>query len=237
MIIYKIFSDLTARVYVGQTIQNLGKRWNHHKWKAGSGKIHPLYAAMRKYGIDNFKIEILENLPDTTTQEELDKAEIHWISELKSLAPNGLNVKIGGEGRFKMTIDHKKSISEAKKRQWANIEITDDIRERLRQAALGNTNRRGKEASDETKAKISAAQRGRKTSEETKEKMSEAHKARLAIDSIRTTAQLEALAKAREKKIGKPAWNKGLKTSEETRKKLSDSHKGQTPWNKGKKKT
>ncbi len=235
MLIYKIISDETKKVYVGQTIQPLNKRWIHHKWKAASGRNHPLYCAMRKYGIVHFRIEVLQELPDTSTQEELDAAEIHWISELKALAPEGLNIKAGGEGKFKMTLEHKMAISEAKKRQWAKVEMTDEIREKLRKASLGNKNRLGKEASEETKAKISAAQLGKVASEETKAKMSESHKKRLAKDSSRSPAQLEALAKAREKLKGKAPWNKGLKASEETRKKLSESHKGHIPWNKGKK--
>ena len=236
MFIYKISSPHTDKVYVGQTIQNIDRRWAHHIWKANSGKNHPLYASMRKHGIESFRIEILQTLPNDVTQEDLDDAEIHWINLLKSIAPTGLNVKPGGEGQFKMTMEHKLAISAAKTAQWATVEKSAEIKDRMRQMALGNTHRRGQKASAETRAKISAAQLGREVSEETKAKMSATHKARLAEDSTRTPAQLEALAKAREKLKGREPWNKGKKATDEAKANQSESHKGKIPWNKGKKK-
>jgi len=211
MIIYRIVDMTNNKMYIGQTIERtVDKRWREHKCSAGS-KNRPLYNAMFAHGLDNFEMDIVEMLPEDATKEMLDAAEIKWIAEFKTLVPDGYNIKPGGEGQFKMTGDHKKAISEAQKRRWSNIEITDEIKERLRQAALGNRNRAGKAASDETRARISAAQMGKVCSDETRAKMSAAHKARLAGHPERTPAQLAALAKARESLVGKEPWNKGMK--------------------------
>lgn len=50
--------------------------------------------AIKKYGVDNFKFEVL--LSDLT-QEEADKKEIQLIKEKDCLVPNGYNVATGGK--------------------------------------------------------------------------------------------------------------------------------------------
>lgn len=52
----------------------------------------PLYAAMRKYGIENFSVELIE---ETDNPEE---REIFWI-EQKDSYRNGYNATLGGEGK------------------------------------------------------------------------------------------------------------------------------------------
>ncbi len=58
MVIYKITNTINGKAYVGQTVQsNPRARWYQHKENAKKQK-HPLYCAMRKYGVHNFKFEI-----------------------------------------------------------------------------------------------------------------------------------------------------------------------------------
>ena len=85
----------------------------------------------------------------------------------------------------------------------------------------------GAVVSEETKAKMSAAQKGDKnhnygkaTSEETRKKLSEIAKGRVFSEETR-------------KKLSQASKNKTH--SEETKKKLSEIKKGTIPWNKGKK--
>ena len=58
-------------------------------------KKRPLYDAMNKYGIENFKIEQLEFIEDDSI---LDKREIFWIKELHTYGKDGYNASKGGDG-------------------------------------------------------------------------------------------------------------------------------------------
>lgn len=92
--IYTIKNLINGKQYVGQSI-NIQKRWSQHK----SDYIHNenkkiLYKAMRKYGIENFSFEVLEECPI----DKLDEKEIFWIKELNTLNPNGYNISQGGTG-------------------------------------------------------------------------------------------------------------------------------------------
>lgn len=94
--IYKITNQINGKIYVGQSI-NIKDRWYQHKAKAFN-ENEPAYnsaihAAFRKYGIENFKFEIIEECQ----QSELDEKEIFWIQTLNSLTPNGYNILKGGQ--------------------------------------------------------------------------------------------------------------------------------------------
>ena len=78
--IYKITNKINGHSYIGLS-KDIEKRFSEHKSKA----IHSnkkddldkaLYRAMRKYGIDNFSYEIIEECP----KEKLKEREIYWIS-------------------------------------------------------------------------------------------------------------------------------------------------------------
>ena len=61
--IYKITNLINSKVYIGQS-RNIEERWKEHIEKGNNQNSeeynYPLYQAFRKYGIDNFKFEILE---------------------------------------------------------------------------------------------------------------------------------------------------------------------------------
>lgn len=63
--IYKITNLTNNKVYIGQSI-NILKRFRDHKQIAFDKRSHcydyPLYRAIRKYGIENFKFEIIEEV-------------------------------------------------------------------------------------------------------------------------------------------------------------------------------
>lgn len=78
--IYKIINTVNGKFYIGRTI-HFKKRWSNHLRGAKTGSCkHPfLYNSMRKYGVDAFKFEILEECLDN----ELIEKETYWINELK----------------------------------------------------------------------------------------------------------------------------------------------------------
>lgn len=61
--IYKIENLINHKVYIGQSI-NIKIRWKNHlkvsKNPNSNCYEYPLYKAFRKYGINNFSFEILE---------------------------------------------------------------------------------------------------------------------------------------------------------------------------------
>lgn len=92
-IIYKITNIINNKIYIGQT-NDLKRRWIRHRLVAKNGDTRPLYNSIRKYGIENFKIESIEsNLP----LKKLDEREQYWIYILKSDDLNiGYNLTNGG---------------------------------------------------------------------------------------------------------------------------------------------
>lgn len=90
--IYLITNNITGGRYVGQT-NNLQKRWRAH---VRSNRHVPLYYAFKKYGIENFKLEVLERTLDLT---KLDDLEIKHISSQRSFIDwneGGYNLTTGG---------------------------------------------------------------------------------------------------------------------------------------------
>lgn len=92
-LIYEIINCLNNKVYVGMTTLDINRRWIKHKTAHKSGVNMILYKAMDKYGLDNFKINILES---NISNDKLCERERYWIKEKNSLSPNGYNNTRGG---------------------------------------------------------------------------------------------------------------------------------------------
>jgi len=127
-------------VYVGKTAKTLEERIQGHldafKYPRESNRNYVIYKAMRKYGWDSFKFEILDSAEN---EKELNEKEIHWIKELNSKIPNGYNMTDGGEGRL-------------------GTHHTEETREKISKSKLGSTPwNKGKSGiySDETRRSIS----------------------------------------------------------------------------------
>ena len=104
--IYKITNLTTDKIYVGQAVSHIlnhkryrpyGRdgRFRCHISEAFSTKknqSHYLNNAIRKYGINEFVVELIEYCEICNANDR----EIHYISELNSLFPNGYNLKNGG---------------------------------------------------------------------------------------------------------------------------------------------
>ena len=96
--IYKITNKLNNRSYIGCS-KNVEKRWVEHKYKAyaktPSNKEYEkaLYRAIRKYGVNSFDFEVLEECK----KDEMYEKEIGYISKYNTFK-NGYNETPGGEG-------------------------------------------------------------------------------------------------------------------------------------------
>lgn len=76
--IYKITNKLNGKCYIGRA-KNINRRWTCHKNRAfvpNKEYNKYLYRAFRKYGLDNFKFEILEEC----AEDELDDKEHYYIT-------------------------------------------------------------------------------------------------------------------------------------------------------------
>lgn len=98
--IYQITNDINQKIYIGKTEYSIEKRFKEHcrdAFKSRNEK-RPLYAAMRKYGIEHFHVKLLE---ETTNP---DEREIYWIEKFGSFK-YGYNATIGGDGKRYLDYD------------------------------------------------------------------------------------------------------------------------------------
>lgn len=99
--IYKITNILNNKVYIGQTIRNPSLRWNEHKSESlcptsKHGYFYHLHCAIRKYGIESFVFEIIDECPD----DERFRVETEYILKYHSNNPQkGYNYVVEGSGR------------------------------------------------------------------------------------------------------------------------------------------
>lgn len=93
--IYAIINKINGKLYIGQT-NNPKKRWMGHKYHSknnNSGMI--IHSAIRKYGIQNFSFEIIED--NILTLDEVNSKEEWWIKYCQSNIRNfGYNISSGG---------------------------------------------------------------------------------------------------------------------------------------------
>ena len=118
--IYKIINISNGKIYVGQAVSHILNhkryrpyghegRFRCHVSEAFSTKknqSHYLNNAIRKYGVNDFVVELIE----CCETEKSDEREIHYIKEFNSLFPNGYNLKNGGSV-FTHSDESKKRVS------------------------------------------------------------------------------------------------------------------------------
>ena len=95
--IYCITNLVNNKRYVGKTTTSVQERFKEHcrDSKKERCKKRPLYDAIRKYGIENFIIEELEQIEN---DDLLSDKEIYWIKELETYGSKGYNATKGGDG-------------------------------------------------------------------------------------------------------------------------------------------
>ena len=92
--IYKITNMLNNKIYIGQTVKTVAKRFQQHKNNSNKPYFSQivLYKAFNKYGIENFKCETIEEVEN----KKLDEREKYWIEYYDSYF-NGYNSTLGGK--------------------------------------------------------------------------------------------------------------------------------------------
>lgn len=129
MYIYVYTNKINGHQYVGQT-NNLQKRYNGHKSDSFNKNSHsynyPFHAAIRKYGIENFTFEVIEEI---ATEDEANEREKYWIKEKRShISEGGYNITFGGDGCQKGKIPWEELLNKGK--IFSGEEIL-DIQQRL----------------------------------------------------------------------------------------------------------
>lgn len=150
--VYQHVNTINGKKYVGITSRNPEERWGRN---GSNYQTSPhFYAAIQKYGWDNFEHNILFTC---LSKEEACEKEQELI-KLYNLTDKtcGYNSTPGGE----------------------SYQMTDEIKQKISVALMGNQNSAGHICSEETRKKISKALIGTVFSEERLQHMSEAAKNR-----------------------------------------------------------
>lgn len=188
--IYKITNLINGKTYIGQ-----------HKYKKlndnymGSG-VH-LKAAQKKYGIENFKKDIL--VFNIVRKDFINLLEKEYIAFYRSIYKAEYNITDGGDGftghcseetkrkisesnkgKHYFSEEARKEISERQKGEkhpFYGKHLSEETKRKISEACKGKPSwNKGKHLSEETKNKISKAGKGKHFTEEHKKKMSDALK-------------------------------------------------------------
>ena len=115
--IYRLTNLVTKKTYIGKSV-NFKQRMRQHKYPKKTDKTY-LHNSIRKHGWDKFKKEIII---DDVPEEDLSNLEISYIEVENTVAPNGMNLTVGGEGvsGYKYTTEQRENRSQANIRRHAN---------------------------------------------------------------------------------------------------------------------
>lgn len=128
--VYKITNKVNNKVYIGITSKGISARWKEHIYSAEHGCPFKLHNAIRKYGKENFSIELIDFC---NSWEELTEKEQYYISEYKSLQDKfGYNMTEGGDGTFGRT--HSEETKEKIRQKAIGREVTEATRLKLSKA-------------------------------------------------------------------------------------------------------
>lgn len=119
MYIYKITNKLNGKSYIGQTRKTVEERFNQHVRDAVNGHGFYVQNAIRKYGVENFMVEVLDTAKD---EGELNRLEEYYIRKFNTVEL-GYNLSYGG---YSNTMDCKKT-----KDHHDNVMRSDDVRSRI----------------------------------------------------------------------------------------------------------
>jgi group I intron endonuclease len=115
-IIYLITNKVNGQKYVGQTTQQLNKRWKQHIYESNRMSRKPIHRAFRKYGVDKFNIKVIDECDESL----LNEREEYWIKHYNTFV-EGYNATTGGD-RTTFNQETKDKLSNI----MSDIERTDD---------------------------------------------------------------------------------------------------------------
>ena len=207
--IYLIRNMDNKKCYIGQTrFINPMRRFSVHLNSSRNGSTYAIHAALRKYPIESFSVDLLCIVPHLA----LNNMESYFAEQYSSYvwdSPGGYNmIWCGGSKVARCGIKMPESTKTAILSSRTGSKHTDASKQRI-SAAL-----KGRILSPETIAKSAASRTGRKVSDETRAKISE--KVRGRIIGPEQRAKISATL------AGRP----GHKHSEETRARMSERMMG-----------
>lgn len=128
--IYKILNLVNGKIYIGQSVDILNRRWPYHIYCLNSGNHYNkhLQYAWVKYGEKNFEFTIVEEC----SEDQLDIKEMYYIDLYKSYIPEfGYNKTLGGEGgrateetKVKMSESHKGLLGTPESRAKQSLKLS-----------------------------------------------------------------------------------------------------------------
>ena len=133
--IYKITDIAYTKMYIGSTCQPLSKRFTNHKkdykvWKDGKSHKVSSYEIFDEFGIENCKIELIENY-ECNCKDELLKKEGEHIKN-----NDCVNKVIPGRTIKEYRIDNKEKIKEHNKEYY--IDNKEKIKEHNKEYRIDN---------------------------------------------------------------------------------------------------
>lgn len=223
LVIYRITNLKNNKIYIGKTKQLLKKRLIKYKYDIKTKKNY-IHNTLRKYGWNNFKIDVIDIC---NNEEELNKKEKYWIKFYKSTNKRfGYNIHPGGTGGSVFWLLSKKERDlYSKKLSISNIgkHFHDEkwrkrMSKKMKGRIISESTRKkmkGRIVSKEQREKISRTlkegyesnrilrnRKGKKHSEKTKEKMSKAKKGKKWTE-IYSKESIEKRLNNRKNKRGK----------------------------------
>jgi len=208
-------------MYIGQTTNTLEDRIKKHYFNSRCSKYKSyLFHAFKKYGNENFKLEIIDH---AESKKELDDKEIYWIEFYNTLNHEfGYNLKTGGANGKPC----QESINKMKESAKRNRDLLSDEERKEKYGAHHNGKLpwiAGKKHTEETREKMSNARKGKPSwnkglylSDEHKENLSKSHK-----EMIKSLSGKEKKEKFGSHNIGHIPWNKNKSWDIETKIKIA----------------
>ena len=119
MIIYRAINKINGNMYIGQTVYDLKSRIKGHDYDSkNKNRLCYFQNAIVKYGIDNFKWEVIDECNDLKWLNELEKYYIYYYDTFN----NGYNLTTGGSHGWNHTEEANKRNAESHKGKKATKE-------------------------------------------------------------------------------------------------------------------
>jgi len=201
---------VNGKAYIGKA-NNVKRRWEKHCVAARNESDGLLYRAMRKYGIENFQMRVIDEAEDEAYA--LNTLEPLWIRRFREEGIELYNLTEGGEGIVGLV--HSEETKQKMSESLRGKKRSEEQRQRLSEA------NRGKSPSEEARRKISEANRGRSKPPRSEQHLRKLREAALARGSMSEEQKRKISESMRQSE------NVGHPIDEETRARIAEKLRGQ----------